>query len=219
MIALVTDLAGNGVGIQRTFLTDGEASKRKVDPVKMSLGSVKGSAIRIGSPRTARVIVSEGLEDAMTARAAMDFKFVAWASAGLSMMDAIMFPDDVTEVVILADNDEPGRKAARKAAQRFLAAGKAVLVAYPPDRVKDFNELVSGKTGAELDAGYAAVRECIEAAAAPVLDDGEDSAKAAMGSIMRASSPTCRPAITCSSRRVNTGPRKASTRGSSQRQS
>ena len=110
VIALVTDLAGDGVGVQRTFLADGEASKRKVDPVKMSLGSVKGSAIRIGSPRTARVLVSEGLEDAMTARAAMDFKFVAWASAGLSMLDAIMFPDDVSEVVILADNDEPGAR-------------------------------------------------------------------------------------------------------------
>ena len=181
VIALVTDLASNGVGIQRTFLADGEASKRKVDPVKMSLGSVKGSAIRIGSPRTARVLVSEGPEDAMTARAAMDFKFVAWASAGLSMLDAITFPDDVTEVVILADNDEPGRKAARKAAQRFLAAGKMVLIAYPPDGAKDFNELVSGKTGEDLVAGYAAARAAIEAAAAPVLDDGEDSAKATTG--------------------------------------
>ena len=70
--------------------------------------------------------------------------------------------------------------------------------------MKDFNELVYGKTGEDLDAGYAAVRACIEAAVAPVLDDGEDSAKAAMGSIMRASSPTCRPAITCSWRRVST---------------
>ena len=96
----------------------------------------------------------------------MDFKFVAWAAAGLSMMDAIAFPDDVTEVVILTDNDQPGRKAARKAAQRFLAAGKTVLVAYPPDGVKDFNELVSGKSGDDLAAGYAAVREAIEAAAA-----------------------------------------------------
>jgi hypothetical protein len=154
VIALVTDLAGNGVGVQRTFLADGEAAK------------LKGSAIRIGSPRTSRVLVSEGLEDAMTARAAMDFKFVAWAGAGLSMMDAIAFPDDVTEVVILTDNDQPGRKAARKAAQRFLAAGKTVLVAYPPDGVKDFNELVSGKSGDDLAAGYAAVREAIEAAAA-----------------------------------------------------
>ncbi len=132
VIALVTDLASNGVGVQRTFLTDRETAKRGVEPAKMSLGSVKGHAIRIGSPRTSRVLVSEGLEDAMTARAAMDFKFVAWAGAGLSMMDAIAFPDDVTEVVILTDNDQPGRKAARKAAQRFLAAGKTVLVAYPP---------------------------------------------------------------------------------------
>jgi phage/plasmid primase-like uncharacterized protein len=147
VIALVTDLAGDTVGIQRTFLAGGEASKRKVDPVKMSLGSVKSHAIRIGSPRTARVLVSEGLEDAMTARAAMDFKFTAWACAGLSMMDLIVFPDDVAEVIILADNDTRGRKAANRAATVFRKAGKAVLVAYPPDDVKDFNELVKGKTG------------------------------------------------------------------------
>ena len=114
VIALVTDNAGNSDGIQRTFLNDDQTAKRGVDPAKMSLGSVKGHAIRIGSPRTSRVMVSEGLEDAMTARAAMDFKFAAWACAGLSMMDLIVFPDDVSEVVILADNDTRGRKAANR---------------------------------------------------------------------------------------------------------
>jgi hypothetical protein len=111
IIAAVTDNTGAIVAVQRTFLKTDQSAKRGVDPERKSLGAVKGNAIRIGSPRTSTVMIAEGLEDAMTARAAMGFCYVAWASAGVGVLKDIALPDDVKEVILLADNDRPGSPA------------------------------------------------------------------------------------------------------------
>jgi predicted P-loop ATPase len=167
VIAAVTDNTGNIVAVQRTFLKTDQSAKRGVDPERKSLGAVKGNAIRFGSPRTSTVMIAEGAEDAMTARAAMEFRYAAWASAGVNALKDIALPDDVKEVILLADNDRPGSPASKssvEAAWKFRAAGKKVRIAWPPENVKDFNDLVKGKTGAERDAGYRTVKERIEAA-------------------------------------------------------
>jgi hypothetical protein len=110
------------------------------------------------------VLIAEGLEDAMTARMATDFKFVALAAGGVKNAKNIVLPDDVTEVILLADNDAAGAKGVAEAAARFKAAGKVVRVARPPEGAKDFNELVAGKEGEARAAGYTAVKAAIEAA-------------------------------------------------------
>ena len=47
-------------------------------------------------------------------------------------------------VIILADNDVngTGEKAAQKAAQRWLAEGRRVRIAIPPEPGSDFNDLL-----------------------------------------------------------------------------
>jgi DNA primase len=56
---------------------------------------------------------------------------------------SVELPAAVREVVIAADNDEPGEKAARDAAQRFLAEGRCVKIARP-SKGKDFNDVLRG---------------------------------------------------------------------------
>ena len=56
---------------------------------------------------------------------------------------AVELPDAVREVIIAADNDEPGEKAALDAAQRFLAEGRRVKIARP-SKGSDFNDLLRG---------------------------------------------------------------------------
>jgi hypothetical protein len=166
VIAAASDADGIVWGVQRTYLTADETAKRGVDPPRKSLGPIKGHSIRFG-PMGATVLVAEGIEDAMTGALAMGFAHGALACAGAGFMASLVLPTGVAEVIILADSDTPGRKSAAAAADVFEAAGKAVRVAYPPEGVKDFNDLVKGKTGPALDEAYAVVRAAIEAAGEP----------------------------------------------------
>jgi DNA primase len=65
-----------------------------------------------------------------------------WATLGTSGLEALVLPPEVREVVVCADRDPDGggERAARVAAQRWLAEGRVVRVALPPDDHKDFND-------------------------------------------------------------------------------
>jgi hypothetical protein len=177
IVAMVTNNDGAIRAVQRTFLSADESQKRGVAPARQSLGPIKGHAIRIGL-NTPTMMIAEGLEDAMTAHAAMGFTHCAWAAVGLGA-SAIALPDEITDVIVLSDRDPhgAGQRGAAEAAVRFKAAGKRVRVAIPPDGVKDFNALVQGKEEAERIAGYALVKACIEAAAEPDLSSVEVGGK------------------------------------------
>ena len=54
-------------------------------------------------------------------------------------LKAVVLPECVREVVILADSDEPGEQAAQEAAQRFVREGRAAKIARPAIG-KDFND-------------------------------------------------------------------------------
>jgi putative DNA primase/helicase len=58
----------------------------------------------------------------------------------------------VHEVVILADHDEngAGERAARLAADRWLAEGRRVRIAMPPQPGTDFNDVMLGRAYARI---------------------------------------------------------------------
>lgn len=139
MLALVTDTAGRGVAVHRTFLAPGGAGKAKVEPARMTLGQVRGGAVRLYPPGP-RLVVAEGLETALSA--ALLLKLPAWAavSAG-NMGDSLALPAEVREVILAADHDAPGRQAAQRAAARWKAEGRSVRIALPDKPGTDFNDL------------------------------------------------------------------------------
>ena len=47
MLALLHDLAGELVAVHRTFLAPGGAGKASVEPQRMTLGDVRGAAVRL----------------------------------------------------------------------------------------------------------------------------------------------------------------------------
>ncbi len=65
----------------------------------------------------------------------------AWAALGTSNLSKLTLPGIVKEVVIAADGDEPGRKAASEAAQVYLRQGRRVRIMEPPEG-RDFNDLL-----------------------------------------------------------------------------
>jgi putative DNA primase/helicase len=63
-----------------------------------------------------------------------------WAALSAAGMQALVLPREVREVVIAADPDPVGIKAARLAAHRWHTEGRAVRIIKPPQGF-DFNDL------------------------------------------------------------------------------
>jgi hypothetical protein len=144
MVALIRDPDGAPRSVQRTFIGYGQPPQRAVyHGVKLTRMNwrgipVKGCAIRLAAAGPV-LIVGEGVE---TVASLMKMRGLpGWAAAGAGNLHNIELPRLVREVIVAADNDEPGSKAAEAAADRFRWQGRAVRVAKPK-HVKDFNDLL-----------------------------------------------------------------------------
>lgn len=141
IVAPVTGATGSLEGIQRTFLT---ADGRKVpvrDP-KLSLGRVRGGAIRLGEP-AAELLLCEGLEDGLSLAQELPGACV-WAAPGAGMLAAMCLPPTVSSVIIAADNDAAGDQAAQWAGERFASEGRQVRIMRPEPAYKDWNDQLRG---------------------------------------------------------------------------
>lgn len=140
MVAAIRDCNGQLRSLHRTFLTHGvEGAKAPIDPVRMvwSRVPVKGCAIHL-APAAEAMLIAEGIET--TASAMALFGLGGWAAIGSNLRHVIL-PDLVRDVVIAADNDAAGLRAAKEAAQRFKREGREVKVIKPSGH-KDFNDLL-----------------------------------------------------------------------------
>jgi phage/plasmid primase-like uncharacterized protein len=140
LIALVCDVHGQPIAVHRTFLRrDGQ--KADVEPAKASLGPVWNGAIRLQPIEADKpMVIGEGIESAASAGHLMGFPAWAAISAG-NMANGLVLPPDARSVVIAADPDEPGRKAARDAWTRWRADGRLVSIATPNGSA-DFNDVL-----------------------------------------------------------------------------
>jgi hypothetical protein len=115
------------VGVSRTFLLDDGMGKAPVDPARMFCGLIKGGAVRLGQWQSGNwLAVTEGIE---TGLAFMQVTgIVTWAALSAVGVSSLLLPPDVAKVVIGADNDEVGIRAAEQAADRFRQEGRKVKI-------------------------------------------------------------------------------------------
>ncbi len=142
MVALVT-LGSDGTprAIHRTFLAKEGDAKAPVDPQKMMLGPCRGGAVRLADPGNV-LMVGEGIETCLAAMLASGHP--TWAALSTSGLRSLDLPNDVRDVIVLADGDEAGEAAARDCASRWKREGKRVRIARPPHGF-DFNDLLLGR--------------------------------------------------------------------------
>jgi putative DNA primase/helicase len=142
MVALVTRGVDDvPLAIHRTFLARDGSGKAPVDPQKMMLGPCRGAAVRLG-PAGAVLMVGEGIETSLAAMQATGYP--AWAALSTSGLRTLDLPDDVRDVIVLADGDEAGEAAARGAALRWKREGRRVRIAFPSGGM-DFNDMLLGR--------------------------------------------------------------------------
>lgn len=137
LVAAVSDRARKVVAIQRIYLRDGGGGKASVDPAKMSLGSVKGAAVRL-SPLGDVLVLVEGIEDGLTILQGRP-EFTVWATLGTQTLSSQTIPPETKKLIIGADNDTAGQEAAKEAAAHYTRQGFDVRIATPKNG-KDFNE-------------------------------------------------------------------------------
>lgn len=144
LVCAVRDPGGEVTGIQRIWLADDGRGKAAVPKPKLSLGRVRGGAIRLGElDGTGSVTVCEGPEDGLSLATMLGRP--VWVAAGASFLPAMQFPPEVQSVLIGADNDPAGRDAADKAARAYAGRGLAVRILRPLPGFKDFNDELRGE--------------------------------------------------------------------------
>ncbi len=137
MVALVTDVTDMPIAIHRVYLGDHGRDKAPVEPDKMSLGPLRGNAVRL-SKRTDDLMVGEGIE---TCLSAMMVERPAWAAVSAMGLSKLKLPDTIRSVTILVDGDNAGERAANAAADRWISRGLRVLLVRAPWG-KDFNDVL-----------------------------------------------------------------------------
>jgi putative DNA primase/helicase len=143
LMALVCDATGKPLSIHRTFLAK-DGSKSRVEPAKASLGPVWSGAIRLNDINPEQpVVIGEGIESSASAGRLMDLPAWAAINAG-NLARGLVLPLEARSVVIAADPDKAGRKAARAAWHRWTAERRRVCVAMP-DGNGDFNDVLRAR--------------------------------------------------------------------------
>jgi putative DNA primase/helicase len=143
MIAAVTDNAGNVVALHRTYLArDGQ--KAEIEPVKATLALLLGGAIRTqpiepGKP----LVIGEGIESSASAGRLLGAP--AWSVvSSANLRHSLILPPEAKRIIVAADPDDPGERAAIAAALRWRPEGREVRIARPDSGKGDFNDLLLG---------------------------------------------------------------------------
>lgn len=137
LVAAAQDTRGVVTGIQRVCLTpEGAKAGRKA---KLSLGQVRGRALRLGSPAR-HLTLCEGPEDGLTLWQRSRRRASIWVSLGTGNLHTVELPAIVEAVTIAGDNNAAGRGAAELAAETYAAQGRRVRILYPPEPYVDWND-------------------------------------------------------------------------------
>jgi hypothetical protein len=139
MVALVQDVTGASVGIHRTWLAADGSGKAAVSPVRKALCPTSGHAVRFGEPGDL-LLLGEGVESTLSAIELLEVS-AGWATLSTSGLMSVQLPEHIRGVVIAADNDPAGIKAAESLERRLQREGRAVKI-VKPGAEKDFNDLL-----------------------------------------------------------------------------
>lgn len=138
------------VSINRIFINrDGTKLKGYVStkkPMMLAPGTtLSGSAIRLFEATQPVLAVAEGIETALSVRAAyLPYELPIWASTTAVLLENMILPPHIKLLLIFADKDysRRGEQAAQKLTARCQALGITAYTLYPQDPVTAENSTV-----------------------------------------------------------------------------
>jgi hypothetical protein len=138
MVAAVQAPDRRVVAVQATFLRDRDGAKAPVSDPRRTTGALGAGAVRLAAAGPV-LGLAEGVEDALSAISLTNVP--TWACIGAGRMHVVTIPDEVRELHVFVDDDEPGRAAAERTTSRHTAEGRRVVLRLPPDGFKDWNDV------------------------------------------------------------------------------
>ena len=136
MVAAVQRPDGKIVSVQTTLLTHA-GQKAPVAKPRITTGTLGEGAVRLAQA-TSALGLAEGIEDALSAMQLTGAP--CWTSLGAGRMQRVAVPDHVAALHIFGDNDAAGIAAVERTA--FAHRHRRVILRYPPEGVKDYNEFL-----------------------------------------------------------------------------
>jgi len=136
LVAAVTDNSGMIMGIHRTFLDSACTCKAHVASPRRSLGAILGNGVRFGVIDDF-AIIGEGIETVLSLKSALP-KIPMVAALSAAHLAAWAIPFGLRRLIIAADNDPAGRRAASKLSERAKVSGVETETVVA--RGADFND-------------------------------------------------------------------------------
>ncbi len=151
MVAAVTTWPSRDVvAVHRTFLVADGRKKAPVSQNKMMLGPCTGGAVRLAAVGEV-LILAEGIETALSVQEATGLP--AWVALSAGGIEGVLIPDLplASEIILAADHDDAGLRAANTAAEKWTRQGRTVRIAVPPQPRTDFNDIASEEAAAVIE--------------------------------------------------------------------
>lgn len=136
------------VAVQRIFLDKDTTGYT----AKASLGTL-GAGVWQGGGLAATIGLAEGFETA-TAWSRLH-NMPCWATFGSKRLDLAQIPDSVTKLILVGDNDLPGRRAVARSYRRYSCPNRTIRDSYPRG-FKDWAEALEARERGGEGKGCAA---------------------------------------------------------------
>lgn len=152
MTAPIVGADGAVLALHRTYLTSDGRKASVPGPVKKltpAAGLLTGASIRLHDPRAGLLGVAEGIETALAASLGSGVPTVAAYSAGA--LAGFLWPRGVRRLVIFADNDDAGRRAAEDLRARAARAGLSATVLTPTIEGGDWCDVLARRHAIPLE--------------------------------------------------------------------
>lgn len=140
LVAMISSEDGSLIGVHVTALRPDGSGKAGDNPRRM-FGMMRGGAVRLASHR-GRLAVAEGIETALSFQAL--FNVPTWAALSSSGVAAFRPPRHTSHLLIAADGDDAGRRAAETLKNRLQGRCR-VSLATANDGC-DWNDLLMEKS-------------------------------------------------------------------------
>ncbi|WP_313452308.1 toprim domain-containing protein [Brevundimonas sp.] len=151
LMAGVRDPHGALTAVELTHLTPNGRVATGLRAPRKTVGQVPGgSAVRL-CPAAARMVVAEGVITTLSAMAR--FERPGWALMAAGNLARWRPPSNVNDILIAADRDEVGERAARALEAGLRARGLVVDVAFPPAPFGDWNEAAQAEARGRREEG------------------------------------------------------------------
>ncbi len=142
LVAAIRDTQGALQGVQVTLLSAHGTAKAALATPRRVIGKLMGGTVRLADAQD-ELAVGEGVETMLTASDV--FGVPAWAALSADNLGRLILPHPLRRLIIAADNDEAGMRAARSLRAR-MASSARVEIEPAPAGFNDWNDWARAQT-------------------------------------------------------------------------